>query len=438
MLSPPSKRPDTKRTWLTVAVVCAALLALPILVWLLLPRPGGFFVPPAPAKTAVTEAPEDEPVAPRPRPKPAATTSDDESDEPVSGVVLDADGKPVSGAFIGCDDRDQQLATTTNDDGKFTLAPAAAGCLAVAHHPEHVPSERMALRGGGRNSLRLGAMGGIEGEVMDERAQPIATYVVAIESYVGKGESTQAISAVGTVKNIHDEKGVFSFEKLLPGRYLLSAAAEGRPPVQSASIEVESGRTARRVRIVLPRGAIVSGHVRDASTKKPIAGVTVAIEALTTSGANAIKPVVTDESGAYSMDGAPPGPFSIRVRRDGYRIKTVSGLYTRGPLTQDIELSALGDGGSPADEYAGIGAILAPVGDRVTIGSLVKGSSAREAGLLLGDRILRIDGVDAKGMLIAECVQRIRGPEGTRVSIQVERGEQKLDFVVTRRSFVNE
>src|SRR4029079_13951732 len=93
---------------------------------------------------------------------------------PVTGTVLDPEGKPVKGAFVGCDDRDKELATSTDADGHFKLASQAAGCLAVSHHPDFTPSERMALVAGRDNTIRLRAAGGIEGVVVDEKGNPVS------------------------------------------------------------------------------------------------------------------------------------------------------------------------------------------------------------------------------------------------------------------------
>ena len=100
---------------------------------------------------------------------------------------------------------------------------------------------------------------------------------------------------------------------LVPGKYVLTASADGRPPTRSSSIEVEAGRTTHNVKIVLGKGAALSGKIIDAETRRPIAGAMVSLDAMTQTSANAIHPAKSDETGAYTLDGVPPGPFSIRV-----------------------------------------------------------------------------------------------------------------------------
>jgi protocatechuate 3,4-dioxygenase beta subunit len=408
------------------------MLLLPALAWLLMPRPTiAPRPPPAPVETVAEPAPS---AAPRPRPaaptRPAASASAAPDDaEPVTGVVLDPDGKPAARAFVACDDRDQGIIGSTDEEGRFRLAPEAAGCLAVASHPNFITSDRVPLRAGGRNVIQLERGGVIEGEVVDDRGDPITSYTIGIETYQGP---SQEASPNGQVRPIRDERGAFRWDGLAPGTYVLGVSVDGFAPTRSRSIEVEKSRTARGVRIAVSRGATLTGRVLDADTRRPIAGARIVFDGITSAnmaagGTNA------DDKGAYALHGAPPGPFSIRVMADGYMTKIIPGLYTRGAEAPqpDILLRLRADGG-PADEMGGIGAMLAPSPNGVLIGGVVGGGPAERAGLRAGDRIKRIDGEDATGMSLADCVQRLRGPERSIVTIQVEREGKTLEMSVTR------
>lgn len=437
MLGSSDAQSSPKRVWLSIALLCAAMLVLPLLTWILVPSPGVFAAPPAPARVAtaqpVAAPPVHEDFTPRPAKAAAAAP-----EGPVTGTVLDPDGKPVKGAFVGCDDRDKELATSTDADGHFKLASQAAGCLAVSHHPDFTPSERMALVAGRDNTIRLRAAGGIEGVVVDEKGTPLPSYLIAIESFMGTGEAAETIPPTGQARTIQDARGAFLWDGLAPGKYVLTASAEGRPPARSAQIEVEAARITHHVRIVLSRGGTITGKVIDAETHKPIAGAVVALDAATSTTANSIAPGRSDESGAFTLEGTPAGPFSIRVSSDSYRTRTISGLTTRGgaPLVQDVELTLRGDGGADT-EMAGVGAILVPQPRGVAVSWLVPNGPAQAAGLQVGDIISRIDGTDAQGMAMTDCVQRLRGPEGSRVSVVVSReGAGSVEIVVTRKNIV--
>lgn len=76
-------------------------------------------------------------------------------------------------------------------------------------------------------------------------------------------------------------------------------------------------------------------------------------------------------------------------------------------------------------EYYGIGASIASFGagaDASTyVVSTFDGSPAQKAGLRFGDRMLKVDGRDLSGLSSLEVRDLVRGPIGSRVTLQVER-----------------
>ncbi|HZF52238.1 MAG TPA: carboxypeptidase regulatory-like domain-containing protein [Polyangiaceae bacterium] len=435
-----------RNAWLTAALLCATMLIVPLVGWLLIPTPSAPVIPPAPSITRTETVVEGEgareaqsnapaPVAPRPRASPEPRAAEEEAW--VAGVVLDPDGKPVPRAVVTCDEKN--LTATTNDEGRFELGPEAIGCSAATMHPSFGPSERVTLRAGDGNVLRLAGGGAIAGVVLDESGSPVPSYLLAIESFRASGDPSTARPPTGRPRTFSDPAGQFLLERLPPGRYVLTASSDGRPPARSSSIEVEAGRTTHHVRITLARGATLSGTILDGETRRPIAGARVVLDAATSTGANAIGGATSDASGAYSLEGVPPGPFSVRVEREGYRTKIVPGLTTRGAsaIREDIALTPRGDGGAGDSELVGIGAVLAPSPDGVTVANVIDGGPAARAGLQGGDRILRIDGADVTAMPLSDCVQRLRGQEGSRVSIAVAReGGGEVELSITRAMIV--
>ena len=71
--------------------------------------------------------------------------------------------------------------------------------------------------------------------------------------------------------------------------------------------------------------------------------------------------------------------------------------------------------------FAGIGVEVAMRDGWLTVLSVFDGGSAAVAGLEPGDRFLRIDGVDARDMRIAEAVRSMRGKAGSKVKLSVRR-----------------
>jgi len=84
--------------------------------------------------------------------------------------------------------------------------------------------------------------------------------------------------------------------------------------------------------------------------------------------------------------------------------------------------------------YVGIGVIVQRTVGAVSIVSVTGGSSAAQAGLMAGDRIVKVNGVDVTDYSVDELTPLIKGEEGTQVQITVLRGEQELTKTVTRAS----
>jgi carboxyl-terminal processing protease len=70
-------------------------------------------------------------------------------------------------------------------------------------------------------------------------------------------------------------------------------------------------------------------------------------------------------------------------------------------------------------KYEGIGAHVAFKDGQIIIAAPIPDTPAAEAGIRAGDRIMKIDGQSTEGMSLEEAVIRIRGTQGTTVSIHI-------------------
>ena len=81
----------------------------------------------------------------------------------------------------------------------------------------------------------------------------------------------------------------------------------------------------------------------------------------------------------------------------------------------------------------GIGISVGTLNDgRVEIISVVQGAPAEEAGVMVGDIIMAINGVSAVGMSIDTVISSIRDPEHERVNLVVERNGHSFTFNIGR------
>lgn len=87
--------------------------------------------------------------------------------------------------------------------------------------------------------------------------------------------------------------------------------------------------------------------------------------------------------------------------------------------------------------YVGIGAEIDIVDDYLRIVTPMDDSPALEAGVMAGDIVLEIEGETTYRMPVQECIRRLQGEPGTKVTIRVRHtnGEEEL-ITITRRQIV--
>jgi hypothetical protein len=356
------------------------------------------------------------------------------SAEPVEGDVSDDDGRPVAAWVVACEGQPAEVHVESGDNGVFRLPPSAIDCDAVAEPNDGAPSDAAHVVEGRRLRLVVGAGGAIEGFVVDGRGSPVRLFHLGVESFVaarGNGSGPKG------ARRFEDVRGAFRWEKLPPGSYVLSASAPGKAPSRSDTVVVAGGGVARGVRVVLADGGVVAGHVYD-ERRAPVAGVAIHFD-MVSSVVDSSAAATTGEDGAYRLEGAPAGPFTLRAEKGGYRMRMLSGLRVASgaTLTLDVTLGAADNRGGM--ELGGIGASLMPAKGGIALAGVFPGDPAERAGLRAGDRVVRIDGEDTTSMSVADAIQRLRGEAGTTVglSLQREGSSETIDVVVVRGTIVH-
>ena len=93
---------------------------------------------------------------------------------------------------------------------------------------------------------------------------------------------------------------------------------------------------------------------------------------------------------------------------------------------QDFELLTTG-------KYGGIGSLIRQKDDYVRIAQPYEGSPADKAGLKIGDKILSIDGKEAKGFTTEQVSSRLKGEPGSKVKVTVEHLDGTQQTATIRR-----
>ena len=90
---------------------------------------------------------------------------------------------------------------------------------------------------------------------------------------------------------------------------------------------------------------------------------------------------------------------------------------------------------SSSGSYCGIGAVFSQnmLTGVVTVSRVYEGFPSYEAGILPEDILYKVEGEEITGQDLTNIVTKIKGEEGTEVTITMLRGEEELDFTMKRR-----
>lgn len=92
---------------------------------------------------------------------------------------------------------------------------------------------------------------------------------------------------------------------------------------------------------------------------------------------------------------------------------------------------------STTGEYQGIGVTIAPDNNGlINVVSPIDGSPADTAGIKSGDKIISVAGKTYDSSSIDQAVAAMRGKPGTKVDLIILRGENELEFSITRANIV--
>ncbi|HEY0191800.1 MAG TPA: carboxypeptidase regulatory-like domain-containing protein, partial [Kofleriaceae bacterium] len=231
----------------------------------------------------------------------------------LSGVVLDADAKPVGHATVAVTGGTQTA--TTGDDGAFTLAgvPATAVTLditAEGYTAKQVP----VLNGTTAAQLSL---------VIVKTAPPAPPPTRAIGGVV---TDAAHVPIAGATVRIHgtelqvqtDADGSFNLAGAPAADVTLDIEAPNQPPTTAT---VAAAKAAVAITVgqlpAAPTSRSVHGKVLDPSNKEPIVAAQVQVVGTETV-------VFTEADGAYQLDGLPLGPVQLEITAPEHEKRTVT------------------------------------------------------------------------------------------------------------------
>lgn len=353
----------------------------------------------------------------------------------LTGVVVDERDAGLPGAQVKVlrraspDGFERLEAVGESDaDGRFALeSDGPAPWTVVAHVPGVVSASQVTH--GEPVVLRVVAGASLVGRVTDTQGTPVTSFSVLASHEVGPLEVDRE-----DARHFVDADGRYEVKGLEPGPTRVVVAALGYAPSEAKRVTLAPGAP-QSLDVSLSAGAKVTGQVVDRDTKSPLAGARVSLEGQGDSTLAVSPSSRTGDDGRFELSGLPPGRRSLFCAAANHHARLVSVELrdgdTAGPLM--VDLGAVPDGGTPQLELVGIGAVLKAQGDALVIQQVFEGGGAAEVGLVAGDGILSIDGEAAAKLGFVGGIEKIRGPEGTTVRLEVRRADGSVVSVEAPR-----
>ncbi|MBR4721179.1 MAG: PDZ domain-containing protein [Clostridia bacterium] len=82
--------------------------------------------------------------------------------------------------------------------------------------------------------------------------------------------------------------------------------------------------------------------------------------------------------------------------------------------------------------FYGIGVIIQPIDDYITVMKVIDGGAAASAGVMVGDRIIAVDGVNAVGESVDKVQNMVVGELDTEVSVTFLREDREITYTMKR------
>lgn len=361
---------------------------------------------------------------------------DDEGE--VSGYVTAFD-RPVEGAAIRatCGSSgyprsldDAEIVARSNGAGAFAFDPKEGSvCTVRAEHADEGTSDAVVLRVGGLPAeLEIRALKSIDGVVLErESGAPVTSYQLSVTP-LGRTSDVDARSMF-----VNDSAGQFHLDGLAPG--LLSIAVRSDQGRGHVEVDLSHGESASGIEIRVLDEGVVTGRV--VANNVPLSNARVQLRRVHTNGwSERLVEGTSDGDGRFALRGRGGDALRVLVSREGF--------YPYGTPPFDFDaLSAAKDLGdlelSPRsgrdEKEGGIGIQFAGDPHGVRVVDFVSDSPAREAGLEVGDVITAIDGTPAGRLPLVSWLVSLRGPVGTSVVLEIERGTlPRFSVSVIRRA----
>ncbi|MEN6625954.1 MAG: carboxypeptidase regulatory-like domain-containing protein [Candidatus Sumerlaeia bacterium] len=275
----------------------------------------------------------------------------------VSGVVVDADGKPVAGAKVSTTGH-QSKSEKTGKDGKFSMkivrqqsGPSSVEPMTLMANSKGMAGSAEIPDNAGATlnvTIKMKKAGSVSGQVVEPGGKPLAGATVQLMTRInmGRGFSTRNFGEPAKT----DKEGNFEIGGLSDGElYGIRVSAKGHGSMTDYEIKGDSGKTIDKGKIELPlANAFVELTVLD-DNGQPVKDARVYAYGQKQPEANSERN--TNAEGKLKLGPMCPGELSISLNKDGFSYANTRLELTSG--TQPVEMEMVREAGSSERLKAG-------------------------------------------------------------------------------------
>lgn len=236
----------------------------------------------------------------------------------VSGQVTDRQGRPLEGVDVSgraVVPESPSRWTTTSPEGRFSLRGLAPGhpITLGARHDGYFMAEAITVEPPFDAQVtlvldRISDLPRVVGHTLDPQGHPVAGATILVpQSRIAVGFDGSPRFERSTSES--DAEGRFVLQGVTAESFTIAATAEG---FQDAEVEVEDHRPGSEVDLTLHPAASVEGTVLDAQGR-PVADADISL--VVKSQGEHFRSATSGDDGRYHLDGLPPGPQSIELKR---------------------------------------------------------------------------------------------------------------------------
>jgi hypothetical protein len=348
-------------------------------------------------------------------------------EQPITGKVVDGEGRPIGGAAVGvvpegnifaafADPSDRPAVTLSAADGSFRI-PDVRGDgrqLVWARAPGFAMGEQSALPGERDVTIQLKAQSILRGVVIDDRGVVSAFRLQVVPSKLNDQEMVGRFLMAERPPLATNSNGQFEVTGLSVGTYDVIVETDDKRGGRLSGVSLREGEVRDGIRISVGEGGRITGKVVDYVSGEPVATASVL-------GRLGDPRTVVRADGTFEISGLPPISLQLMVSDKVYypdwRWVIVSDL--RATIDVGV-IRLLRKDDQQGDRSASTGIDPYNLNGRNLVLNVLPDSPAGRAGVQIGDEIQAIDGRDLTGVGSMAVFWLLHGAPDTAVEVSLQ------------------